>query len=255
MRPTRAPASISPPCSDRAQTSSTTIISISISPTTARPTPARAASASRRPRRAFCRRPRRPTACRPRRISRSRSTSRVSALANRAVALAPMSLTGPSEGPDGALPPPRRRLRPGPSDSAGGRGAERRSGADVVDRRPRRLSASAGVVGARLRAFAGLRRARQRIAAGDHPPDRFDIGARGLGRQVRPARPVRPRRIFPRAPARARGRPASARRPSGSRRPPATSRSASGNCLESASERPMLVRTPGSPGAIFSASR
>ena len=30
--------------------------------------------------------------------------------------------------------------------------------------------------------------------------------------------------------------------------------SASGNCFASASESPMLVSTPGSPGAIFSAS-
>ena len=49
-RPTRAPASISPPCSGRAPTSSTTTISISIWRCTARPTPARAAIAGRRPR-------------------------------------------------------------------------------------------------------------------------------------------------------------------------------------------------------------
>ena len=99
-----APASISPPCSDPARTSFTTTTSISISPTTARPTPARAASASRRPRRpsAAARRARRPAArARDRRAPRHRPSRR----AGPSVALAPMSLTGPSEGPDGALPP------------------------------------------------------------------------------------------------------------------------------------------------------
>ena len=75
-RPTPAPANISPPFSGPARTCSTTTTSISISPTMGGPTPARGASASRRPRLTFCRRPRPPTVCRPRRISRSRSTSR-----------------------------------------------------------------------------------------------------------------------------------------------------------------------------------
>jgi hypothetical protein len=74
-----APVSISPPCSDRAQTSSTTITSISISPITARPTLVRVASANRRPPQAFCRLPPRPMGCRPHPRSRSRWISRVSA--------------------------------------------------------------------------------------------------------------------------------------------------------------------------------
>ena len=115
-RSTPEPASISPPCSDRARTSSTTIISISISPTTARPTPARAGSASRRPSRASCRRPPRLTACRPApEIEEPLDVARLGGShASRAVALAPMSLTGASEGPNGALPPPLADSDPAP---------------------------------------------------------------------------------------------------------------------------------------------
>ena len=59
--------------------------------------------------------------------------------ATRPVARAPMSLTGPSDGPNAALPPPIADHDPVPPILPAGGGAEHRSAADVVDRRPGRL--------------------------------------------------------------------------------------------------------------------
>ena len=103
-RRTPAPASISPPCSGRARTSSTTTTSISISPITARPTPARAGSASRRPRRALLPAPASPDGLPPAPdIEEPLDIARAGNV--NAVALAPASAIGPDAGPDVALPP------------------------------------------------------------------------------------------------------------------------------------------------------
>ena len=81
----------------------------------------------------------RPTACRPPRRSKSRSTSRMLARrGGRAVALAPMSLTGAADGPDGALPPGPSATPTRPSDPAG----RARGRASIRSRRRRSATAT-----------------------------------------------------------------------------------------------------------------
>ena len=112
-------ANISPRSEVLARTCSTTTTSISISPITARPTPALGASASRRLRPTSCRRLSPATACRRRPILKSPWTSRTSARRAPSRPRTPRLRTprrGQANGPDGALPPapfggaiPRRR--------------------------------------------------------------------------------------------------------------------------------------------------
>ena len=161
MTPTPAPASISTPSLGRGRTFFTTITSILILPTTARPTPGRGASASRLPRRTFCLRPPRRTACRPHHRWKSRSTSPISGTAARTPWLSRRRRGGSQRRPQwraAALGDRGNRSRP--AGPAGRRGTEHRPRANVVDLGTRRLTS--------LRRQAGARSKPGRPAAAQH---------------------------------------------------------------------------------------
>ena len=119
---------------------SITTTSISISPITARPTPALGASASRRRRPTSCRRPRRRDGLPPAPdIEEPLDIAHLSAPAAAPAPPAADASPGPGDGPDGALPPApmrRRAIATRAADPAGRRRSKRRQEPDVVDRRP-----------------------------------------------------------------------------------------------------------------------